>query len=55
MGATVMTVMKLQAALLQAVNFFSLGGWGIVRFQEVAEGNVEQGKESTWISLLSLI
>lgn len=55
MGATVMTVMKLQAALLQAVNFFSLGGWRIVRFQEVAEGNVEQGKESTWISLLSLI
>lgn len=48
-----MMVMKPQAALLQAVNFFSLGGWGIVRFQEVAEGNVEQGKESTWIDHLT--
>ena len=50
-----MTVMKPQAVLLQAVNFSSLGGWGIVRLREVTEGNVEQGKESTWISLLPLI
>lgn len=50
-----MTATMPEALSALSCGSLSLGEWGNVRLRDTAEGNVEQGKESTWISLLPLI